>query len=43
MPHIHDIFRYHLKKFGADHYIYNAVMQAAAFAKDLALCERLLS
>ncbi|CCW70382.1 unnamed protein product [Phytomonas sp. Hart1] len=41
MPRVNDIFRLHLKRFGADHVIYNAVMQASAFAKDLARCEGL--
>ncbi|KAH8616673.1 hypothetical protein ERJ75_000459600 [Trypanosoma vivax] len=43
MERVNDIFRHHLKRFGADHYIYNAVMQAAAFAKDFPRCEQLLS
>ncbi|SCU72073.1 mitochondrial RNA binding complex 1 subunit [Trypanosoma equiperdum] len=40
---VDDVFRHHLKRFGADHYIYNAVMQAAAFAKDFPRCEQLLA
>ncbi|RNF22115.1 mitochondrial RNA binding complex 1 subunit [Trypanosoma conorhini] len=42
MERVNDIFRHHIKRFGSDHYIYNAVMQAAAFAKDLPRCEQLL-
>lgn len=41
MDKVNDVFRHHLKRFGADHYIYNAVMQACAFAKDLPRCEQL--
>ncbi|EPY22871.1 hypothetical protein STCU_02572 [Strigomonas culicis] len=41
MSRVNHVFRHHLKRFGADHFIYNAVMQAAAFAKDFALCEQL--
>ncbi|EPY43774.1 hypothetical protein AGDE_00147 [Angomonas deanei] len=41
MERVREVFRHHLKRFGADHYIYNAVMQAAAFSKDFALCEEL--
>lgn len=41
MERVNDIFRHHLKRFGGDHYIYNAVMQAAAFAKDYSRCEHL--
>ncbi|CCW62918.1 unnamed protein product [Phytomonas sp. EM1] len=41
MERVNHIFRHHLKRFGADHYIYNAVMQAAAFAKDFDRCEHL--
>ncbi|ORC84165.1 mitochondrial RNA binding complex 1 subunit [Trypanosoma theileri] len=43
MERVDDIFRHHLKRFGADHYIYNAVMQASAFAKDILRCEQLLN
>ncbi|KEG11523.1 mitochondrial RNA binding complex 1 subunit [Trypanosoma grayi] len=42
MKQVDDIFRHHLKRFGADHYIYNAVIQATAFAKDFPRCEQLL-
>lgn len=42
MERVNDVFRHHLKRFGADHYIYNAVMQAVAFTKDLTRCEQLL-
>lgn len=41
MERVQDIFRHHLKRFGADHYIYNAVMQASAFAKNFSYCEQL--
>jgi pentatricopeptide repeat protein len=38
MPRVDEIFRHHVKRFGADHVIYNAVMQALAFAKDYERC-----
>ncbi|KPA78381.1 putative mitochondrial RNA binding complex 1 subunit [Leptomonas pyrrhocoris] len=41
MERVMDVYRHYLKRFGADHYIYNAVMQAAAFAKDFEQAERL--
>lgn len=41
MEKVNDIFRHHLKRYGADHYIYNAVMQACAFARDMPRCEQL--
>jgi len=31
---VNEVFRHHVKRFGADHTVYNAVMQARAFAKD---------
>lgn len=43
MQRVDEIFRHHLKRYGADHYIYNAVMQAAAFAKDFSRAEQLLT
>nr|CCC93265.1 conserved hypothetical protein [Trypanosoma congolense IL3000] len=43
MKRVDDIFRHHLKRFGADHYIYNAVMQASAFAKNFSRCSDLLN
>lgn len=42
MKRIRIIFRHHLSRFGGDHYIYNAVMQAAAFARQFSLCEEML-
>lgn len=42
-PRVIEIYRHHLGRFGADHYIYNAVMQAAAFARQFSLCELMLS
>ncbi|KAI5690600.1 PPR repeat family [Leishmania braziliensis] len=41
MERVLDVFRHYLKRYGADHYIYNAVMQAAAFAKDYEQAEQL--
>lgn len=41
MERVMDVFRHYLRRFGADHYIYNAVMQAAAFSKDYNQAERL--
>ncbi|KPI84787.1 hypothetical protein ABL78_6170 [Leptomonas seymouri] len=41
MERVVDVHRHYLKRFGADHYIYNAVMQAAAFAKDFDQAEGL--
>lgn len=41
MERVNDVFRHHLRRYGADHYIYNAVMQASAFAKDFARCKQL--
>lgn len=38
VPKLEEIFRHHCARFGADHMIYNAVMQAFAFAKDLPRC-----
>lgn len=35
MPRVEQIFRAHVERFGADHVIYNAAMQAAAFARDI--------
>lgn len=42
MKRVTNIFRHHLSRFGADHYIYNAVMQAAAFAKKFSQCKEML-
>ena len=42
MPRVDEIFKAHVKRFGADHVVYNAVMQAAAFAKDIDRCEQLV-
>lgn len=41
MERVMDVYRHYLKRFGADHYIYNAVMQAAAFARDFEQAEHL--
>ncbi|KAG5502524.1 hypothetical protein JIQ42_05405 [Leishmania sp. Namibia] len=41
MERVLDVFRHYLKRYGADHYIYNAVMQAAAFAKNYEQAEHL--
>jgi pentatricopeptide repeat protein len=41
MGRVMDVYRHYLKRYGADHYIYNAVMQAAAFAKDFDQAEGL--
>ncbi|KAK7196744.1 mitochondrial RNA binding complex 1 subunit [Novymonas esmeraldas] len=41
MERVLDVFRHYLKRYGADHYIYNAVMQAAAFAKNFEHAEQL--
>lgn len=43
MEHVLEVFRHYLTRFGADHYIYNAVMQASAFAKNFDYCESLLT
>lgn len=43
MKRVSHIFRFHLSRFGADHYIYNAVMQAAAFARLFPQCEMMLN
>lgn len=42
MLRVQCIFRHHLSRYGADHYIYNAVMQAAAFAKRFSQCKEML-
>eukprot|EP00759_Apiculatamorpha_spiralis_P033239 PhF_6_TR3458/c0_g1_i2/m.5049 len=34
IPKVEEIFRHHVQTFGADHVIYNVVMQAFAFAKE---------
>jgi hypothetical protein len=34
MGRVNETFRHHVKRFGADHVVYNAAMQARAFAKD---------
>lgn len=41
MARVLEVFQHHVKRFGADHCIYNAVMQAYAFAKDLEKCKSL--
>lgn len=38
---VQEVFQHHIKAFGADHCIYNVVMQAYAFAKDLERCKAL--
>lgn len=43
MERVMEVYRHYLKRYGADHYIYNAVMQAAAFAKDYEQAERLFA
>lgn len=43
MKRVRIIFRHHLSRFGGDHFIYNAVMQAAAFARQFSLCEEMFS
>ena len=40
MPRVDAVFLHHVGRFGADHVIYNAVMQACAFAKDVTRCEK---
>eukprot|EP00796_Vickermania_ingenoplastis_P010104 gene10104-7071_t len=42
MKNVTEVFRHHLCRFGADHYIYNVVMQAAAFGKRFSQCETML-
>jgi hypothetical protein len=42
LPRIDEIFAQHLKRFGADHLIYNSVMQARAFGRDFEGCEKML-
>lgn len=41
LPRCDAVMRHHVARFGPDHTIYNAVMQAAAFAKDMARCTAL--
>lgn len=43
LKRVTNVFRHHLRRFGADHYIYNAVMQAHAFAREFPLCEQMIS
>ncbi len=42
LPRVDTVFENHVKRFGGDHVIYNAVMQAYAFAKRMDKCEQLL-
>jgi hypothetical protein len=42
MPKVDAVLRAHIGRFGADHLIYNAAMQAAAFAKDFGRARALL-
>ena len=43
LPRVEEIFRAHVQRFGADHVVYNAAMQAVAFARDLPRCEEMLA
>jgi len=38
LSRVEDVFRHHISRYGADHIIYNAVMQAYAFAKQFDKC-----
>lgn len=42
LPKVEAIFKQHIQRFGADHLIYNAVMQARAFGRDFEGCEKML-
>ena len=41
LPRIEQIFEHHIKRFGHDHIVYNAAMQAKGFARDFAGAEAL--
>eukprot|EP00758_Cryptobia_borreli_P003611 Tbor_TRINITY_DN3866_c0_g1::TRINITY_DN3866_c0_g1_i1::g.5587::m.5587 len=41
MSIVDEVFHHHIMRFGADHMIYNVVMQACAFAGDLDRCKAL--
>ena len=43
IPRVEQIFKHHIKRFGHDHIIYNAVMQARGFARDFDGAEALFN
>jgi hypothetical protein len=42
LPRVETIFQAHVERFGVDHLVYNAALQAVAFARDLPRCEEML-
>lgn len=41
IPKIEQVFAQHVERFGVDHIIYNAVLQAVAFSRDLPRCQEI--